>query len=298
MCDVRFAASNTEACSDPITARDSERQTPVQIPAVWRPWATTCGRVSPIVGTGVSVVGVSALSLLGLLALGASEARVRALVPLLTSLAAGALVGAAVFDLIPEGFARHLGPRVMATGVGAGFAGFWLLERALHRVTRAGMTADGSAPGLPRFHPIVTLNFVGDVIHNAADGVMIAGAFIAAPRIGVITTLAIILHEIPRELGSFGVFLHGGLSVRRAVAYNGLTGVAALVGAAITLAVGMRVTGAVTLILPIAAGMFLFVAASIVQASVRAAPTAQARTQWLVVAGISLAVTAVASRVG
>ena len=191
--------------------------------------------MSAVVNTAVAVVGVSAGSLLGLLTLGMDQERVRTWVPLLASLAAGAVAGGALFELIPEAVARHAGPAVITTGVMAGFVGFWLLERGLHRAVQG----DDHPHSRPRYHPIVALNFIGNVLHNAVDGSIIAAAFLTTPTIGVVTTLAIVLHEIPRELGSgFGVFMHGGLSVRRAVWYNGLAGVAALASAAITLSVG------------------------------------------------------------
>ncbi len=254
--------------------------------------------MSPIVGTGVAVLAVSSLSLLGLLALSTDEARVRALVPLLTSVAAGALIGAATVDLIPEALARHVDPVVLVVAVAVGFAGFWLLEQALHRAARISRGRPGDREVPRRSQPIVALNFIGDALHNAADGAMIAAAFLAAPRVGVIATLAIVLHEIPRELGSFGIFLHGGLSVRRAAVYNGLTGVAALGGAALTLAIGMRVVSAATIMLPLAAGTFLYVAGSIVRTTLPTLPSARARQRWLVLAAGALLATAAASRLG
>ena len=182
--------------------------------------------------------------------------------------------------------------------VAVGFGGFWLLEQALHRAARirGGQHDDPHPPR--RSQPIVALNFTGDVLHNMADGAMIAAAFLAAPRVGVIATLAIVLHEIPRELGSFGIFLHGGLSIRRAAAYNGLTGIAALGGAALTLAIGMRVASAATIILPVAAGTFLYVALSIVRTTLRTLPSAGPRVKWLALAAGAFLATAVVSRVG
>jgi zinc and cadmium transporter len=244
------------------------------------------------------VLAVSALSLVGLLALGREEARVRALVPLLTSIAAGALIGAATLDLIPEALARHITPTALVVAVAVGFTGFWILEQALHRAARISSVRRGDRELRRRSQPIVALNFIGDALHNAADGAMIAAAFLAAPRVGVIATLAIVLHEVPRELGSFGIFLHGGLSVRRAAAYNGLTGIAALAGAAFTLAIGMRVVSAATIILPIAAGTFLYVAGSILRTALPALPSARARQRWLLLAGGAFLATAAASRLG
>jgi zinc and cadmium transporter len=250
--------------------------------------------VSAVVNTGLAVVGVSALSLLGLLTLGVDESRVRTWVPLLTSLAAGAVAGGALFELIPEAIARHAGHGVIAAGVVAGFVGFWLLERGLHRAAQRQDGHDSS----PLYHPIVTLNFIGDVLHNAVDGSIIAAAFLTTPTVGVVTTLAIVLHEIPRELGSFGVFMHGGLSVQRAVWYNGLTGVAAIASAALTLRIGANTAGAATTLLPVAAGTFLYIAVSVAPNAILAAPSLVHRAQRLGLAAIALAATAVAARFG
>ena len=214
--------------------------------------------------------------------------------PLLASLAAGAVAGGALFELIPEAIARHAGPAVITTGVMAGFVGFWLLERGLHRAVQG----NDDPHSRPRYHPIVALNFIGDVLHNAVDGSIIAAAFLTTPTIGVVTTLAIVLHEIPRELGSFGVFMHGGLSVRRAVWYNGLTGVAALASAAITLSVGARTADAATALLPVAAGTFLYIAVSVAPSAILAAPSGAHCARRLGLAAVALAATAVAARFG
>jgi zinc and cadmium transporter len=253
------------------------------------------GIVSPILNTALAVVGVSALSLIGLLSLSVGEARLEGWAPLLASLASGALVGAAAFELIPEAVTRgHLSGAWVAVGVVAGFVLFGILERLL--MTGLGRRVAG---GAGRAHPpIVTLNFLGDVIHNAADGVMIAAAFLSGRTVGVVTTLAIILHEIPRELGSFGVFIHGGLSIRRAAWYNGLTGLAAVAGATATLLVGIRTASVATTLLPIAAGTFLYIGLSIAPTAMLGAPSMADRVRRIALGAIGLAATALAAQIG
>jgi zinc and cadmium transporter len=246
------------------------------------------------VSAGLAVAGVSALSLLGLLALVADEARVRAWVPFLASLASGAVVGGALFELIPEAIVRHAGRVTVVVGVLAGFVGFWVLEQVLHRVAQREHVRHSA----PQHHPIVALNFIGDALHNAADGSIIAAAFLAAPMVGLIATLAIVLHEIPRELGSFGVFMHGGLSVRRAVWYNALTGVTAIASAGLTLLMSSRAAGAATALLPIAAGTFLYVGVSIAPRAIQAAPSTGDRLRRLALAVVGLAAAAAAARLG
>jgi len=252
--------------------------------------------MSVLLYTLLAVTGVSALSLLGLLALSADEARIRESVSVLASLAAGATIGGAVFELLPDARARHASALLLIVGVAIGVAGFWAIEQALHR-TAARHPGGKHGPGT---HPIVALNAVGDVLHNGVDGVIIAAAFLAQPTAGLITTLAIVLHEIPRELGSFGVFMHGGLSVRRAVLYNALTGVTAIVGALATLLIGARIVAATTVLLPIAAGTFLYIGGSIIGGGVFSGPsvTRAQRIQRLALAALACAGTAVAARIG
>jgi zinc and cadmium transporter len=230
---------------------------------------------------------------LGLLALSFDERRVLAWVPVLASLAAGAVVGGAVFELIPDALASGASRQLVAVGIAAGVAGFWFLERGLRWLANHRAS---SAP--PASHPIVTLNVVGDLLHNGIDGVIIAAAFLATPAAGFIATLAIVLHEIPRELGSFGIFMHGGLSVRRAVVYNAVTGVAAMVGAALTLLVGTRAVGATRALLPIAAGTFLYLGASLVPGAILAAPSTPQRMKRLALAVLACAGTAAAAHLG
>jgi len=254
--------------------------------------------VSPILNTALAVVGVSALSLIGLLSLSVGEQRLERWVPLLASLASGALCGAAGFELIPEALARRDGGAgSVAIGVGAGFVAFAALEMALEMALARGLGSPSVGHPASR-HPIVMLNFIGDTIHNAADGAMIAAAFLSDRTVGLVTTLAIVLHEIPRELGSFGVFVHGGLPVRQAVWFNGLTGLAAVAGAAVTVVIGTGTTGVATMLLPIAAGTFLYIGLSIAPTTVFGARSTADRLRRFALAAVGLAATAAAARIG
>src|SRR5262249_27733951 len=110
--------------------------------------------MSVLLYTLLAVTGVSALSLLGLLALSADEARVRKAVSVRASLAAGATIGGAVFELLPDARARHASALLLIGGVAIGIGGFWAIEQALHhRVARDRRGKDG-----PVTNPIVTLN--------------------------------------------------------------------------------------------------------------------------------------------
>lgn len=158
----------------------------------------------------VSVALVSALPLVGFAMLSRERLLGRA-VPHLVSLAVGAMIGAALLELIPEGF-RRLGMGSTAPLLTiAGFVAFFLLERMLsthgHRLLRR-------ASPTP-MQPYAVLILVGDGVHNALDGAVIAASYIADPLLGFSTTIAVVLHEIPHELGDFGALVRSGLPVRR-----------------------------------------------------------------------------------
>ena len=109
---------------------------------------------------------------------------------------------------------------------------------------------------------MVLLNLAGDGIHNLVDGLLIGASFMADPALGMTTTLAVLLHEIPQELGDFGVLVHGGLSHRKALGFNFLSAMAALAGTAVSLAAGPYLSGYETAMLPVTAGGFVYLAGS------------------------------------
>lgn len=212
--------------------------------------------MSPRLAALISVGLVSAVPLIVITLLPRGDAPLRRSVRYLVSFAAGAMLGGAFIHLIPEAFARvpvALVPPLLLLG----FLGFFALETFLwvhdHR-RRAGVLA--------AMHPVAVLNVVGDAVHNLVDGMVIAAAYLTDPALGVATTLAVILHEVPQELGDYGVLLFGGLTIRRAVLFNLLSALAAVGGALLVLVIGehtMRLTSA---LLPIAAGNFIYVAAA------------------------------------
>ncbi len=199
---------------------------------------------------------VSALPLAGLLALGRDERRLEAGLHRLASFAAGALLGGAFMHLLPEALLRQgVVPAVFLSLVAA-FLAFFVIEKFLwHHAHRLG--TDSS-----RVHPLATLNVLGDGLHNLIDGMVIAAAFASDVTVGVAATIAVILHEVPQELGDFAVLVRAGVPVRRAIWLNFLSGLAAVAGAAVTLAVGERIGGFTTALLPIAAGSLIYIAAS------------------------------------
>jgi zinc and cadmium transporter len=212
-----------------------------------------------------SVAAVSLVSLVGVATLSLSAARLRRLTAWLVSFAVGALMGDALLHLIPQAFLKlGPGPLPMVLVI-AGFLAFFVLEKFLRwrHCHDAACDFHGGEEALGtdgRLKPVVAMNLAGDAAHNFFDGVVIAASFLVAPALGLATTLAVLFHEIPQEMGDFGVLVHGGLSTRRAVFFNFLSSLSAFAGALLTLVVGPHVSGAADYVLPITAGGFLYIA--------------------------------------
>jgi len=183
------------------------------------------------------------------------------LVPRLIFLAAGALLGAAVFHLIPESLSDGSWPRVSAW-VLLGAGALALLERVVHLMERP--TAGHTHATLGHASHLMPLGIASDALHNALDGSLVATAFLTDPSLGVFAGLAIAVHELPRELGTFALCVNGGMSPRRAVFVNAATGVLALLGAVLALLIGADAQRLGSFLIPFAAGNFLYLAGAIV----------------------------------
>ena len=106
------------------------------------------------------------------------------------------------------------------------------------------------------------MNLIADGAHNFIDGVLIGVSYMVSLPIGIATTIAVILHEIPTEIGDFGVLLHAGYSTRRALQYNFLSALMAVAGTLLALSIGPSISSFTTAVLPITAGGFLYIAGS------------------------------------
>ncbi len=220
--------------------------------------------------TLVAVFLVSAVPVFTVAALAWDAARVRRAGPHLACVAAGALAGAALFQLVPEALAAAASRARVAALVAAGFATFAALERLLHgprgHAAHAGAAPAGAAlagAAHARRAPLAALTLAGDALHNLLDGALLAATFLADPAVGALAAGAVALHEVPRELGSFGALVHAGVPVPRAVAYSAAMVVPALGGAAATLALGEAAAAFAQAALPFAAGTFLYIAGAL-----------------------------------
>jgi len=211
----------------------------------------------PILGYIVfAVLGVSLISLTGAVFFWVSQKLVTKVVPWLVAFAAGTLLAAAWFDLIPESL-TVLGEKAFIWVV-AGILLFLLFEQVLHWHHEHRHEC-GECEKQPK-KVIGYSVLLGDGLHNFLDGVLITSAFMANFSLGVTTTLAVLFHEIPQELGDFCVLLHSGLSRSRALIFNFISALTAVVGALVAYWALQRVEQLVPYAVAIGAGGFLYIA--------------------------------------
>lgn len=205
--------------------------------------------------TIISVVIVSCISLVGLFMISIKEDVLRTYIFLLVSLAIGALLGDAFLHLIPSAFQGVIDPLPISLSIIAGILIFFILEKVLHWHHHE-PDADKHTP----IHPVGPLVLVSDGFHNFLDGVIIAMSYMVSIELGIATTIAVIAHEIPQEIGDFGVLLYAGYSKLRALLLNFLSAIFAIVGAFIGLLIGNAAEPIVRFVVPIAAGGFIYIA--------------------------------------
>jgi zinc and cadmium transporter len=203
----------------------------------------------------ISVVVVSLISLIGILALLLNR-DVNKITFLLVSFAVGGLFGDAFIHLMPESFKVIDSSLEIALLTLGGIFIFFILEKVLRwRHSHAPQTKK-------QIHPMVTMNLVGDAVHNLIDGMVIGASYMVSIALGLTTTLAIVLHEIPQEMGDFGILIQGGLSIKRALMFNFLSALTAVIGTILSLVVGPHVQGYTVALIPITAGGFIYIAGS------------------------------------
>lgn len=184
--------------------------------------------------------------------------RFKMLVHVLVPFAAGALLATSFFDLLPEAIdhAEKLGQEVNIFGMAlVGILLFYLLERGVHWFQYHRGLHNGEHGSVT-----VPLIIIGDSVHNFIDGVAIAITFLVDPSLGVITTLAIVAHEIPQEVGDFAVLLHEGITRKKVFLYNLLSALLSVVGAGLALIIGKTIEGILPVALAFTAGFFIYIA--------------------------------------
>jgi len=204
-----------------------------------------------------SVFAVSALSFLGVLTLSMSVKTLQRFTFVLVSLAVGALLGDAFIHLIPEAFETAADPLPVSLLIIGGALAFFGIEKFLH------WHHHGNGHHHDRgVHPTGPLILVSDGIHNLTDGLIIGASYFVSVPVGIATTIAVMLHEIPQEFGDFGVLLHAGYTKTRALLLNFVSGLFAVLGLLVALLLGADAQAFTAWVLPLAAGGFVYVAMS------------------------------------
>ena len=193
---------------------------------------------------------VSTISIIGILFLVLRKKLLDKILLMLVSFASGSLLGGAFLHLIPEALFPY--DESVFIVILVGIIVFFLLEKSLWKHCHK-----KECP----IHPFAYLNLVGDGIHNFIDGVIIAASFLVSIPLGTATTMAVISHEIPQEIGDFGILVYGGISKNKALFYNFLTAITAIVGATFTYVFSeFEFIPNMAYLLAFAAGNFIYIA--------------------------------------
>lgn len=222
--------------------------------------------MSAILYAVIAVSLVSLISLIGLFAISIKETTLDRTLFVIISFSAGSILGTAFLELLPEAIHFYgetlLNPSLYY--ITLGFLGFFFLERFIYWF-------HGHIHGYEPVHhsddrifvkKFVYLNLIGDAIHNLIDGMIIAGSFLLSPSIGLATTVAVFFHELPQEIGDFGVLVYGGFSKHQALLFNFLSSLSALLGVFLTFNFAQYFDDFVGTLLAIAAGGFIYLASS------------------------------------
>lgn len=180
---------------------------------------------------------------------------------LLLSVSVGTLLGGVFIHFMPE-IVEHGYNIRSAIYILAGFITFFILEKLIHwhhnkqNVNKTNKCAHSHA-----YH-LAPLNLIGDGIHNFLDGMVIAGSYLVNLPLGIAATISIIFHELPQEIADFGVLIYSGMSKKKAVLFNFLSAITAIIGAVAGFFISNYIHEFTHFIIPFAAGNFIYIAAS------------------------------------
>ena len=204
----------------------------------------------------LSVLIVSLISFIGILTISLNPKTLKKCLIYLVSFSAGALLGDAFIHLLPETVEENGFGISVSVYIISGILFSFIIEKIIswrhcHHPTSK-----------EHPHPFAIMNLVGDFFHNFIDGLIIGASYLASIPVGIATTIAVVLHEIPQEIGDFGVLMHGGFSKTKALFLNFITALSAIVGAIISFILASKVEGSLLFLIPFAAGNFIYIASS------------------------------------
>ena len=204
----------------------------------------------------ISVFAISLVSLIWIIALGVKTENLKRVVLLLVSFSAWALLGDVFIHLFPEMI--RSGSRTIWTSVFvlAGIFFGLFTEKVIHR-NHCHMPITKT-----HVHPFAIMNLVWDTVHNFIDGLIIWASYLVSIPVGLATSIAVLFHEIPQEIGDFGVLVHGWFTKKKALTINFLTALSAFLGVIIALILWNYIGGLTSFLIPFAAGSFIYIAGS------------------------------------
>ncbi len=201
----------------------------------------------------LTTLALSAISLVGAFTLLLKENILKKIIHPLVAFSAGSLFGGAMLHLLPESIEKSGQVKTIFIFAIIGFTIFFLLEQFIH-------WHHCHRPPSEHKHPVTYMILLSDGVHNFIDGLAIGSAFIINTHLGFVTMIAIAMHEIPQELGDFGILLNGGWQKTKALLFNFLSGLTMVLGGLLTWFFAKEID--VTYLLPFAAGNFIYIAAS------------------------------------
>jgi len=175
---------------------------------------------------------------------------VKKIIAILVAFAAGSMLGASFFDILPEAF-EVFGENTFLY-ILIGILIFFIIERYIHW--------HHCHKEHVEVQPLTYLNLIGDGVHNLIDGAIIAASFLTDPYLGVVSTIAIASHEIPQEMGDFGILIHGGMNRKKALSYNFLSALLCVIGGVITFFFASTFQVLKPILLSVAGGGFIYLA--------------------------------------
>jgi len=196
---------------------------------------------------------VSLVSLIGILTFALKKELFDRILILIVGFAAGGLIGGAFLHLLPEAIEKEASTNVFFYAL-LGFSVFFLMERYFHW--------RHCHEGVCDIHIFTYLNLLGDGVHNFMDGLIIAASFLTDFRLGIITTLVVILHEVPQEIGDFGILIYGGFSRKKALFFNFICSLAAILGALAGYTLSAVMENLSLFLISFTAGGFIYIGAS------------------------------------
>ncbi|UCD14403.1 MAG: ZIP family metal transporter [Thermoplasmatales archaeon] len=201
----------------------------------------------------LSTFAIALIAFVGIFTLAMKERLLNKILIVLVSLSAGVLMGGAFLHLMPEAVEGSQGADILVF-VLVGFILFFIIEKFLHWRHCHNGKCD--------VHTFHYMNLIGDSVHNFIDGLIIAASFFVSTSLGITSAIAIAAHEIPQEIGDFGVLIYGGFKKKRAIVLNFAVATTVIVGGGVGYIISKSIEQAVIFLIPFAAGGFIYIAAT------------------------------------